>query len=200
MTSECPCPWAPQGDPLYRRYHDLEWGVPEYDDRGLFEKLVLDGFQAGLSWRTILAKRDSFREAFDGFDPERIARYGEAETRRLLGNEKIVRSESKIRATIGNAGLYLMIMESGKGAFSRYLWGFVGGRPIVENIRSYREHPVQSLESKALSDDLRKKGFKFCGPVIIYAFMQAVGMVNAHENRCPRWREIQDAGQVRGSG
>ena len=186
-----PCSWAPMDDVLYRTYHDEEWGVPEYEDRQLFEKLVLDGFQAGLSWRTILYKRDSFRTAFDKFSPEKIADYGEADVKRLLQDRSIVRSESKIRATMSNARCYLKIMETGKGAFSNYLWGFVNGNPIVESIECYKEHPVQSAESESLSKDLKAKGFKFCGPVITYAFMQAVGMVNGHEIKCPRWREVQ---------
>ena len=185
-----PCSWAPMDDALYRSYHDEEWGVPEYDDRQLFEKLVLDGFQAGLSWRTILYKRDSFRTAFDQFSPEKIAKYGEPKVRRLLQDQSIIRSELKIRATIGNARCYLKIMEAGTGAFSSYLWNFVEGSPIVESIKSYKDHPVQSPESESLAKDLKSKGFKFCGPVITYAFMQAVGMVNGHEIKCPRWREV----------
>ena len=191
MQTEFSCPWAPVSDKLYRRYHDEEWGVPEYDDRGLFEKLILDGFQAGLSWRTILAKRDAFQNAFDGFDPEKMAEYGQPEIDRLLENSAIVRSQSKIRAAIGNARRYLEIMEDGNGSFSKYLWNFVGEEPIIREIRVYGEHEVQSPESEALSKDLKGKGFKFCGPVIIYAFMQAVGMINAHELECPRWQEVQ---------
>ena len=190
MQTEFPCPWAPVSDKLYRRYHDEEWGVPEYDDRGLFEKLILDGFQAGLSWRTILAKRDAFQNAFDGFDPEKLAEYGQSEIDRLLENSAIVRSQSKIRATIGNARRYLEIMEDGNGSFSKYLWNFVEGRPIVEPIKCYKDHPVQSPESESLAKDLKSRGFKFCGPVIVYAFMQAVGMVNGHEIKCPRWQDV----------
>ena len=190
MQTEFPCPWAPVSDKLYRRYHDEEWGVPEYDDRGLFEKLILDGFQAGLSWRTILAKRDAFQNAFDGFDPEKLAEYGQSEIDRLLENSAIVRSQSKIRATIGNARRYLEIMEDGNGSFSKYLWNFVEGRPIVEPIKCYKDHPVQSPDSESLAKDLKSRGFKFCGPVIVYAFMQAVGMVNGHEIKCPRWQDV----------
>ncbi len=192
MQTEFPCPWAPVNDKLYRRYHDEEWGVPEYDDRGLFEKLILDGFQAGLSWRTILAKRDAFQNAFDGFDPEEIARYGEADIKRLLQDRSIIRSELKIRSTIGNARCYLKIMEAGTGSFSSYLWNFVEGRPIVEPIQCYKDHPVKSPESESLANDLKSKGFKFCGPVMAYAFMQAVGMVNGHENNCPRWQAVNE--------
>ena len=190
MQTEFPCPWAPVSDKLYRRYHDEEWGVPEYDDRGLFEKLILDGFQAGLSWRTILAKRDAFQNAFDGFDPEKLAEYGQPEIDRLLENSAIVRSQSKIRASIGNARRYLEIMEDGNGSFSKYLWSFVNGSPIVEPIKCYKDHPVQSPESESLAKDLKSRGFKFCGPVIVYAFMQAVGMVNGHEIKCPRWQDV----------
>ena len=177
-------------DDLYRAYHDEEWGIPEYDDHALFEKLILDGFQAGLSWRTILYKRDSFRTAFDKFSAEKIAAYGEADVKRLLQDRSIIRSELKIRATIGNALCYLKIMEAGTGAFSNYLWNFVNGRPMVEAIKCYKDHPVQSPESESLAKDLKSRGFKFCGPVMAYAFMQAVGMVNGHESNCPRWREV----------
>ena len=177
-------------DKIYRAYHDEEWGVPEYDDRQLFEKLVLDGFQAGLSWRTILYKRDSFRAAFDQFSPEKIADYGEADVKRLLQDRAIIRSELKIRATIGNARCYLKIMEAGAGAFSNYLWGFVNGNPIVEPIKCYKEHPVQSAESESLARDLKSKGFKFCGPTICYAFMEAVGMINDHVVDCHRHDQV----------
>ena len=192
MKPATPCSWAPVDDILYRAYHDEEWGVPEYDDRQLFEKLVLDGFQAGLSWRTILYKRESFRCAFDQFCPQKIADFSDAEVKRLLQDRSIIRSELKIRATIGNARCYPKIMEAGTGAFSNYLWGFVNGSPIDEPIECYKEHPVQSVESETLAKDLKSKGFKFCGPVISYAFMQAVGMVNGHEIGCPRRREVQE--------
>jgi DNA-3-methyladenine glycosylase I len=192
MKSIPPCSWAPMDDVLYRTYHDEEWGVPEYNDQHLFEKLVLDGFQAGLSWRTILYKRNSFRTAFDKFSPEIIAGYGEADVKRLLQDQSIIRSELKIRATIGNARCYLKIMKAGMGAFSSYLWSFVNGSTIVEPIQCYKEHPVQSAESESLAKDLKSKGFKFCGPVIVYAFMQAVGMVNGHENNCPRWQAVNE--------
>ena len=191
MKPTTPCSWAPVDDVLYRAYHDEEWGVPEYDDRQLFEKLVLDGFQAGLSWRTILYKRDSFRTAFEKFSPEKIARYGDPEVQRLLKDQSIIRSELKIRATIGNARCFLKIMEAGTGAFSNYLWSFVNGRPIDEPIKCYKEHPVQSAESESLAKDLKVKGFKFCGPIIAYAFMQAVGMVNGHEINCPRSQDVK---------
>lgn len=185
------CAWAPAGDEVYRRYHDEEWGVPEYDDRALFEKLILDGFQAGLSWRTILYKRQNFRQAFDDFDAEKIARYTSRSVERLMKNEGIIRSRSKIEATIGNARAYLDVMESNDGGFSGLLWDFVDGAPIINRFDRFRQAPTKSLESEAMSKELKRRGFKFCGPIIVYAFMQAVGMVNDHETRCPRWKAVQ---------
>ncbi len=185
------CLWAPEGDDLYRRYHDEEWGVPEYDDRALFEKLVLDGFQAGLSWRTILYKRENFRKAFDGFDPLKIARYTPKKIDRLMNNAGIIRSKTKINAAIGNAKSWLNIMEAGDGAFSDFLWDFVDGAPIVNTFKTYKSIPAKSRESEAMAKELKSRGFKFCGPVIVYAFMQAVGMVNDHEIACPRWKAVQ---------
>ncbi|MEM9617712.1 MAG: DNA-3-methyladenine glycosylase I [Pseudomonadota bacterium] len=185
------CLWAPENDEIYRQYHDEEWGVPEYDDRALFEKLILDGFQAGLSWRTILYKRDNFRKAFDGFKPEKIVRYTPKKIDRLMNDAGIIRSKTKIDATIGNAKAYLDIMEDGDGAFSDFLWDFVGGAPVVNRIKNYKDHDVKSPQSEAMAKALKAKGFKFCGPVIVYAFMQAVGMVNDHEHACPRWKAVQ---------
>lgn len=190
-TPPPPCAWAPANDALYRDYHDTEWGVPIRDDVLLFEKLILDGFQAGLSWRTILYKRDAFRNAFDEFNPEKIARYSDKKVERLLQNEKIVRSKTKIAATIGNAQSWLTIMEQGDGSFRDFLWDFVGGDPIVNHLTNYRDGPTKSQESEALSKALKKAGFKFVGPVIVYAFMQAVGMVNDHEVTCPRHKAVQ---------
>lgn len=192
MTEKHPhCPWAPADDALYRQYHDEEWGVPERDDRALFEKLILDGFQAGLSWRTILYKRENFRRAFDGFQPEKIARYTPKKLERLLGDEGIIRSRTKIEATIGNAKIYLKIMESRDDGFSGFLWDFVGGKPIVNRWTSFREAPTKTPEAEAMSKELKRLGFKFCGPTILYAFMQATGMVNDHESACPRWKAVQ---------
>ena len=185
------CLWAPLDDPIYRQYHDEEWGVPEYDDRALFEKLILDGFQAGRSWRTILYKRDNFRKAFDGFNPEKIARYTPKKIERLMGDAGIIRSTTKINAAIGNAKAYLEIMEKEPEGFSGFLWDFVDGAPIVNKVRNYRDHMVKSPQSEAMAKELKKRGFKFCGPVIVYAFMQAIGMVNDHETRCPRWKDVQ---------
>lgn len=190
-SADLPCLWAPADDALYRQYHDEEWGVPEYDHRALFEKLVLDGFQAGLSWRTILYKRDNFRRAFDGFEPEKIARYTPKKIDRLLADEGIIRSRAKIEAAIGNARAYLEAMETRDDGFSGLLWGFVGGRPKVNAWRRFRDAPTRSPESEAMSKELKRLGFKFCGPVIVYAFMQATGMVNDHEVSCPRHKAVQ---------
>lgn len=181
------CGWC-GSDPLYVAYHDTEWGVPDRDPRALWEKLVLDGFQAGLSWITILRKRDGFRAAFDGFDPETIAGWGEAEVARLLQDPGIVRHRGKIEATITNARAFLEIEET--QGFSPYLWSFVGGTPRQNSFAGMRDVPAETAESRALSKDLRKRGFKFCGPTIVYAFMQATGMVNDHLVTCFRHREV----------
>lgn len=178
------CPW-PGDDPLYVAYHDEEWGVPEYDDRALFEKLILDGFQAGLSWITILRKRDSFREAFDGFEPEVIARYRPAKIEKLLQNPGIIRHRGKIEATIGNAKAYLEMMETGEG-FADFLWNFTDGVPVQNKWRSISQVPAETPMSVAMSKELKKRGFKFCGPTIVYAFAQAVGIVNDHLVTCPQ--------------
>jgi DNA-3-methyladenine glycosylase I len=178
------CPW-PKLDPLYVRYHDEEWGVPEYDDRALYEKLILDGFQAGLSWITILRKRDNFRDAFDGFEPAEIARYTPRKVEQLMGNAGIVRNRMKIEGAILSARAYLDVMENGEG-FSRLLWGFVGGKPKVNRFRSTSQVPAETALSRRISKELASRGFKFCGPTIVYAFMQAVGMVNDHVVRCYR--------------
>jgi DNA-3-methyladenine glycosylase I len=180
--AEGKCEWCGT-DPLYVAYHDHEWGVPERDARALWEKLILDGFQAGLSWITILRKREAFRRAFAGFDPEVIAGWGEAEVARLLQDEGIVRSRAKIAATIGNAQAYLRIAE-GEG-FDRFLWRYVDGRAVQNSFRSKAEVPVRTALSERISKDLSKAGFRFAGPVIVYAFMEAVGMVNDHIVTCP---------------
>ena len=176
------CSWCGT-DPLYVAYHDSEWGVPEYDPRALFEKLILDGFQAGLAWITILRKREAFRAAFEGFRPEVIATWGEAEVQRLLADPGIVRHRGKIEGTIAGAQAWLRI-EAREG-FSPFLWGFVGDRPIQNSLRSMAEVPTETPESRAMSKALKAEGFKFCGPTIVYAFMQAVGMVNDHMTGCP---------------
>jgi len=176
------CGWAGP-EQIYIDYHDSEWGVPEWDSRALWEKLVLDGFQAGLSWITILKKRDGFRAAFAGFEPRVIAGWGEAEVTRLLADPGIIRHRGKIEATIGNARAWERI-EAEQG-FDRYLWDFVGGRPVQNAWESLDQVPAQTPLSQAISKDLKARGFKFCGPTIVYAFMQAVGMVNDHLITCP---------------
>jgi DNA-3-methyladenine glycosylase I len=191
MARKIHCLWAPQDDELYRQYHDEDWGVPEYDDRALFEKLILDGFQAGLSWRTILYKRENFRKAFNDFDAKKIVRYTPKKIDRLMNDAGIIRSKTKINATIGNAKIYLDIMEDGPDAFSNFLWDFVDGRPIVNKWKNYQDAPVKTQQSEAMAKELKRRGFKFCGPVIIHAFMQAVGMVNDHEVGCPRHKAVQ---------
>jgi DNA-3-methyladenine glycosylase I len=178
------CPW-PKQDPLYVAYHDDEWGVPEFDDRALYEKLVLDGFQAGLSWITILRKRENFRRAFDGFAPDKIARYTPNKVARLMADAGIVRNRMKIEGAVLSARAFLDVMESG-GGFSRLLWDFVGGTPKVNRFRSLKQVPAETALSRALSKELAGRGFKFCGPTIVYAFMQAVGMVNDHLVTCHR--------------
>jgi DNA-3-methyladenine glycosylase I len=178
------CPW-PKQDPLYVAYHDEEWGVPEYDDRALYEKLILDGFQAGLSWITILRKRDNFRRAFDDFEPAKIARYTPKKVERLMQDAGIVRNRMKIEGTILSARAYLEAMEKGPG-FSKLLWDFVDGKPKVNNFRSTKQVPAETALSKQISKELAGRGFKFVGPTIVYAFMQAVGMVNDHLVTCHR--------------
>ncbi len=194
MHGDIPCSWAPAADTIYRQYHDEEWGVPERDHRALFEKLILDGFQAGLSWRTILYKRNNFRRAFDGFDPEKIARYTPKKIEKLLTDEGIIRSRSKIEAAVGNAKAYLEVMQTRDDGFSGLLWGFVGGKPIVNRVENYKRVEPKTKESEAMAKELKSLGFKFCGPVIVYAFMQATGIVNDHEIACERWKAVQKKG------
>jgi DNA-3-methyladenine glycosylase I len=177
------------GNPLYEAYHDTEWGVPEYDSRALWEKLVLDGFQAGLSWITILKKREAFRAAFDNFDPEKMAVYGEADRARLMADPGIVRSNAKIDAAIGSAKIYLAMRDRGED-FSKFCWDFVGGKPI-QNSWAWGEVPAQTPLAVEVSKALKKRGFKFVGPVIVYAWMQATGLVNDHVNTCFRHDEVR---------
>lgn len=191
MKSEARCGWCGT-DPLYVAYHDEDWGVPEWDSRALWEKLVLDGFQAGLSWITILRKREAFREAFEGFHPEVIASWGPSEVETLLQNPGIVRSRAKIEATITGARSYLQI-EAEQG-FDKFIWSFVGGVPLQPNRASMAEIPAQTEISQAMSKALKAKGFKFCGPVITYAFMQACGLVNDHITTCPSHRKLAAKG------
>lgn len=177
------CGW-PGDDPIYQAYHDTEWGVPEYDSRALWEKLVLDGFQAGLSWITILKKRDNFREAFAGFDPNIIAEWGDEDVARLLDNAGIIRHRGKIAATITNAQAWQRI-EAEQG-FDRFLWDYVGGTPLINSFATQADVPTQTPLSVQISKDLKKAGFKFCGPTIVYAFMEACGLVNDHIVTCHR--------------
>ncbi len=181
------CAWPGQ-DPLYVSYHDTEWGVPEYDDRALYEKLVLDGFQAGLSWITILRKRDNFRRAFDNFEPAKIARYNKRKTDALMQDAGIVRNQAKIDGAVLSARAWLEVMEKGPG-FSKLLWEFVDGKPKINHFRSRSQVPAETPISRAMSKELLQRGFKFCGPTIVYAFMQAVGMVNDHMVTCHRHPE-----------
>ncbi len=182
------CGWA-GNNPRYVRYHDREWGVPVHDDRILFEFLILEGAQAGLSWSTILNKRDHYREVFDQFDPHAVAAYDIAKIELLLQDPGIVRNRRKVDAAITNAQAFLKVKQE-FGAFDRYIWGFVGGLPIQNARVSIEEIPPESMESVAMSKALKKRGFKFVGPMICYAFMQAVGMVNDHTIDCFRYREL----------
>ncbi len=186
--------WASADDPLMLAYHDEEWGVPLRGDRDLFAKLVLDGFQAGLSWRVILHKRARFLEAFDGFDPERIARYDRRKIAQLLKDPGIVRNRQKVHAAISNARAFLEFPAQ-DGAFGAFLWSFVGGAPKQNRRRSLRDLPARTRESDAMSDALAKRDFRFVGPTICYAFMQAVGMANDHLITCFRHREVQRLGE-----
>ena len=182
------CAWCGT-DPLYVAYHDAEWGVPEYDSRALWEKLVLDGFQAGLAWITILRKREGMRDAFDGFDPDKVAAWGEADVERLLGDARIIRSRAKINSVVKGARIWLEMRENGED-FSAWLWSFVGGAPIQNAWPDSAGRPTQTPESEAMARALKKRGFTFCGPVIVYAFMQAVGMVNDHGVECFRHPQV----------
>jgi len=187
------CPW-PGTDPLYVAYHDEEWGVPERDHRALYEKLVLDGFQAGLSWITILRKREAFRRAFDGFQPEKIARYPQKKVAALMQDQGIVRNRMKIEGAISSAQAWLDIMEAGPG-FSAFLWDFVNGKPIVNRYKSMSQVPAETPLSRTISKELKSRGFKFCGPTIVYAFMQATGMVNDHLTTCHRHAACAELGK-----
>lgn len=181
------CGWA--RNELSVRYHDEEWGVPQHDDRKLFEFLILEGAQAGLSWDTILRKRENYRAAFDGFDPEAIAGYDRRKITALMKDAGIIRNRLKIESAIKNAKAYLAVRSAG-GSFDRYIWDFVGGSPRVNSIRSLKQIPARTNESDAMSKDLKKRGFSFVGSTICYAFMQAVGMVNDHLVSCFRYREV----------
>jgi DNA-3-methyladenine glycosylase I len=185
------CGWC-GSDPLYVHYHDTDWGVPEYDSRALFEKLLLDGFQAGLSWITILRKRDNFRRAFDGFDAETMARYTPKKLERLMQDTGIVRNRLKIEASVTNAQAYLAIPD-----FSAYLWDFIDGQPIQNRRRSLKDIPAKTPLAERMSKDLQKRGFRFVGPTIVYAFMQACGLVNDHLVDCHRHEAVKHAAHRR---
>ena len=189
------CPWCGT-DPLYVAYHDDEWGVPEFDDRALFEKLILDGFQAGLSWITILRKRDNFRRAFDDFDPEKIARYTPRKVEALMQDAGIVRNRLKIEGTVLSARAFIDVMEKDDG-FSALLWGHLNGRPKVNQFKTIKSVPAETPLSRAISKDLSGRGFKFVGPTIVYAFMHAVGMVNDHLVTCHRHAACATLGRKR---
>jgi DNA-3-methyladenine glycosylase I len=185
------CGWRGMaGDPLYEAYHDTEWGVPEYDSRALWEKLVLDGFQAGLAWITILRKREAFRAAFHDFDPEKVARYGEADRARLMADAGIIRSNAKIDAAIQSARIYLAMRDAGED-FSAFCWSFTGGKPIQNRWSGDGDVPAQTPLAVEVAKALKGRGFKFVGPVIVYAWMQAVGMVNDHQVSCFRHDAVQ---------
>jgi DNA-3-methyladenine glycosylase I len=188
------CPW-PGTDPLYVSYHDTDWGVPEYDSRALFEKLVLDGFQAGLSWITILRKRETFRQVFDGFEPEKLVRWTEADVARALANPGIVRHRGKIEGAVKNARAYLAVQE--KQDFSSYLWRHLDGITLQNSFRSMEEVPTDTAISRAMAKELKAAGFTFCGPTIVYAFMQACGLVNDHLTGCFRREECAALAKVR---
>jgi len=185
------CGWAPAGDQLYRDYHDQEWGVPEYDSRALWEKLQLDGMQAGLAWITILRKRETMREEFDGFDPEKIARWTQPRIDKALLNPGIIRSPNKIKACIGNAQAFLDAADKGED-FSNWCWSYVDGKPVNGAWADYRDGPTKTPISEDLSKALKKRGHKFVGPVIVYAWMQACGLYNDHELNCPQHAAVQE--------
>jgi DNA-3-methyladenine glycosylase I len=187
------CAWGDGPDPAYRAYHDLEWGVPVRDERHLFELLILEGAQAGLSWSTILRKRAGYRRAYAGFDPAVVARFGDEDTARLLADTGIVRNRAKVAASIGNAQAVLALHDAGTTLVD-HLWSFVGGTPLVNRRASLGDIPAETDESRAMSRDLRGRGFRFVGPTICYALMQSAGLVNDHEVACFRWAEVGGAG------
>ena len=191
--------WGDDLDPLMRDYHDREWGTPLHDDRKIFEFLILEGMQAGLSWRMVLDKRENFRRAFRGFDPVKVARFTARDVRRLLGDAGIIRNRLKILAAISNAKRFLEVRKE-FGTFDRYIWGFVGGKPVQTGLRSFAEMPAKTPLSDAISADLKARGFKFVGSTVVYSHMQATGMVNDHLVGCFRNREIERLAKARKSG
>jgi len=195
-TDKPRCGWVPPNDKLYCAYHDLEWGRPIYDDKSLFSKLIQDGQQAGLAWITILRKRDNLLRAYDGFDPDIIAHYTDADRARLLADAGIIRSKLKVNAAIHNAQVFIKMRDEDGIDFSDHLWSFIdpsgGKKPIQNSWKSASDRPVESSESVAMSKDLKKRGFKFVGPVIVYAFMQAIGMINDHTTDCHVFAQCRD--------
>lgn len=183
------CPWVPEGDELYEAYHDREWGVPVHDDRVLFEFLLLESAQAGLSWRTILAKRENYRKAFAGFDVVKVSKFTARDVARLMNDAGIVRNRLKIQSAISNARAFLDIQDE-FGSFSSYMWSFVGKKPIVHSLKKLKDYPTSILEAESFAADMKKRGFKFFGPTICYAYMQAIGMVNDHTVDCFRYKKV----------
>lgn len=183
------CPWVPADDPLYIAYHDEEWGIPLFNDNRIFEFLTLEAAQAGLSWRTVLRKRENYRKAFANFDPKKVAKFGDAQAALLLQNEGIIRNRAKIAAAINNAGRFLEVQKE-FGTFAEYIWRFVNRKPIRHKLKTLKDYPTEISEARELSKDLKKRGFKFVGPTIIYAHMQAAGMVNDHTVDCFRYRKV----------
>ncbi len=181
--------WLGAPDPLMEAYHDTEWGVPQHDDRAHFEFMILEGAQAGLSWKTVLHRREGYRRAFDGFDPDRVARFTPAKVDRLLADAGIIRNRRKVEAAVGNARAFLAV-QAEFGSFDAFIWRFVGGAPIVHACRTLAEIPARTAESEALSKELSARGFRFVGPTIVYAHMQGCGLVNDHLVDCPRWRQL----------
>jgi DNA-3-methyladenine glycosylase I len=200
MNEKTRCKWATGGNELYLDYHDQEWGVPQHNDRVLFEFLILEGAQAGLSWSTILNKREGYRKAFDGFDPEMVARYDKAKINKLLQDPAIVRNRLKVESAVINARAFLEAQKE-FGSFDAYIWRFTGGKPIQNSWKAMKQVPASTRESDAMSKDLKSRGFKFVGSTIMYAHMQATGMVNDHTVNCFRWKQLQELGaRVEGRG
>jgi len=191
MTTKTRCPWLPfdKGDQLYIKYNDKEWGVPVFSDKKLYEFLVLEAFQAGLSWRTVLYKRENFRKVFAGFDPKKVSKFSNLQVKKLMNNAGIIRNRLKILAAIENAKQFLKVQKE-FGSFAKYQWGFVKGKPIVHKLKSLRDYPVSIKEAEAMARDMKKRGFKFLGPTVLYAHMQACGMVNDHIVTCFRHKKI----------
>ena len=190
------CLWAENGSPLYAAYHDEEWGVPQHDDAVLFEFLILEGAQAGLSWSTILNKRENYRNAFSGFDVRTVAKYDKTRIGKLMLDAGIVRNRLKIEATVANARAFIEVQNE-FGSFDAYVWQFIGGKPRRNDWTSHKEVPVSTVESDTMSKDLKRRGFKFVGSTIMYAFMQATGMVNDHTTGCFRWKQLKGRGKAR---